>query len=213
MAQDLEHSGKLNLPEYAQRLQGYQPRVQDGGHGIVVLDHPGLQDRVAMAQVRGGAWIYASVVDYAPRGPGEPADLALARLRECIGRSVARGSAADFVAHADRLRRTRTAELLGVLERGDPANRRMVDFWPVASPPVAPSFEQVAARKASFEQANRAVDARLPTGPRQGDGVRLDSVAGVRVADPKRELGMCRVDWGAQMRAPPDRDRGPARGR
>ncbi len=211
MTRELERGGALHLPEYAQRLQGYQLRAQDGGQGLVVLDHPGLPDRVAMAHVRGGAWIYASVPDYVPRAVGESADAALARLRACIGRSVARGSAADFVEHADRLRRIRTAELLRGLERGDPANRRMVDFWPVpaAAAPVALSPEQLATRRATFEQANRAIDARLPAlAPHEA--ARLDSVLHpTRASEPK---GMCRFDWGAQLRSP-DRDRGPARGR
>lgn len=72
---------------------------------MIVLDHARLRDRVAVAQVPDGRWVFADVRHYALRGPNEPADRAFARLRECIDRSPSKGTALDLVARADALDR------------------------------------------------------------------------------------------------------------
>jgi hypothetical protein len=60
----------IDLVEYAKKT-GYEPRPNDGAHGLTVLDHPN-RDRIVVARSPSGPWIYASVTDYEPRAPGEP---------------------------------------------------------------------------------------------------------------------------------------------
>ena len=89
----------IDLVEYAKKA-GYEPRPNDGAHGLTVLDHPN-RDRIAVARIPSGPWIYASVTDYAPRARGEPAEQALARLRHSIDRAKDKGSIVDFVQQRD----------------------------------------------------------------------------------------------------------------
>jgi hypothetical protein len=96
-------SKRTDLLEHALRVEGYSLRPGEGGQGIVVLEHSGHRDRVAMAQNREGRWIYASVADYQPRMEGEPAERAFARLRACIQRSPSTGSEHEFLEHTTRL--------------------------------------------------------------------------------------------------------------
>ena len=70
----------VDLADYAKRA-GYELRPQDGAPGLTVLDHPN-RDRIVVGQHPNGPWVYASVPDYTLRAPGEPAEQALARLRE-----------------------------------------------------------------------------------------------------------------------------------
>lgn len=89
----------IDLVAYAKKA-GYEPRPDDGAHGLTVLDHPN-RDRIVVARIPSGPWIYASVTDYAPRAPGEPAEQALARLRHSIDRANDGGSIVEFVQQRD----------------------------------------------------------------------------------------------------------------
>jgi hypothetical protein len=89
----------IDLVEYAKRA-GYEPWPNDGACGLSVLDHP-RGDRIVVARSPDGPWIYASVADYAPSTPGEPAEHALARLRHCIAGSTDKGSVVEFVQQRD----------------------------------------------------------------------------------------------------------------
>lgn len=100
------HRG-VDLGAYAQRCHRYELRLHDGGQGIAVLEQPGLRDRVAVAQAPDGRWVYADVRHYAPRGPDEPAERALLRLRECIDRSPSKGGVSEFAQRVEGLKRER----------------------------------------------------------------------------------------------------------
>jgi hypothetical protein len=89
----------IDLVEYAKKA-GYEPRAQDGAHGLTVLDHPN-RDRIVVARSPSGPWVYASVTDYEPRAPGEPAADAPSRLRHCIDRAKDKGSIVEFVQQRD----------------------------------------------------------------------------------------------------------------
>ena len=58
----------FSLVDYAQRQLGYQARGGEGGAGIVVLEHPALRDRVAVAQAPDGRWLYADTFARMRRG-------------------------------------------------------------------------------------------------------------------------------------------------
>lgn len=75
----------IDLVAFARRT-GYEPRPSDGALGVTVLDHPN-QDRIVVAKRPDGPWIYASIVDYEPRRPGEAAERAFSRLHRCIDRA------------------------------------------------------------------------------------------------------------------------------
>jgi hypothetical protein len=213
---------KVDLVQYAERVQGYARRAHDGGQGIVVLEHESLRDRVAMAQGRDGQWIYASVRDYAPRGSDEPSERALARLRECIERSPFRGTGEAFVAYAEERRRERTAEMAAELRAPpkNPLSQRMYGLGPMPPPPVVlalPTPEQVAARQRAFDEANRAIDAsRSPSrtasvGPRSPEP--LAPAPSSQAPGGKVDLSRRRYDWSPAVRVPGGRDGGPDRGR
>src|SRR5882672_6419344 len=94
-----QYKRTIDLLVYA-KTAGYEPRPRDGAPGLTVLDHPN-RDRIVVARSPSGPWIYASVPDYAPRAPGEPATDALSRLRQCIDRAKDRGSIVEFVQPRD----------------------------------------------------------------------------------------------------------------
>ncbi len=105
----------IDLVEYAKKA-GYQPRPQDGAPGLTVLDHPD-RDRIVVARSPSGRWIYASVPDYAPRAPGEPAADALSRLRHCIDGAKDKGSIVEFVRQRGGMARGREVPLELARER------------------------------------------------------------------------------------------------
>ena len=109
-----QYKSTIDLVDYAKKA-GYEPRPQDGALGLTVLDHPS-RDRIVVARSPSGPWIYASVPDYAPRAPGEPAADALSRLRHCIDRAKDRGSIVEFV--LQREGRARRGDVPRELARG-----------------------------------------------------------------------------------------------
>jgi hypothetical protein len=199
---------RLDLLEHALRVEGYSLRPGEGGQGIVVLEHSGHRDRVAMAQNREGRWIYASLPDYQPRTEGEPAERAFARLRACIQRSPSTGSGHEFLEHTTRLRE-RDAERRAEALAQAPVNRRIYDFQPSPHSTSSPSPEQVAARMRAFAEATRRVDARLPP---PAPALR-EQASPQRAVDSRGALGQRRYDWSQDVRGPAGRDRGPDRGR
>jgi hypothetical protein len=106
----------FSLLEHARR-QGYDVRLGDGAPGLAVLEHRTLGDRVAIARGQDGAWMYADVRAYAPRGEGEPSEQALARVRGCIEQSPSTGDAVAFAARAEGLRRGAGAQLAAARAR------------------------------------------------------------------------------------------------
>jgi hypothetical protein len=125
----------IDLVEYAKKT-GYEPRPNDGAHGLTVLDHPN-RDRIVVARSPSGPWIYASVTDYEPRAPGEPAEHALSRLRHCIDRAKDKGSIADFVQQRDWTARRGEVPLDHARERLREflATGRPLDFEGALRPP------------------------------------------------------------------------------
>jgi hypothetical protein len=181
----------IDLVAYA-RGAGYTPRPGDGARGLTVLDHPS-RDCIVVGRIPDGPWIYASVPDYAPRGAGEPAEQALARLRQSIDRTTDRGSIVDFVQQRDpaarrgevplevareRLREfSATGHALDVAGPLRPppygeGRERSVDPPRDAPPPGAP----VAAREAGARRSNPELNRRrydwsppIPNAPRETD--------------------------------------------
>jgi hypothetical protein len=155
----------IDLVAYAKKA-GYEPRAQEGAPGLTVLDHPN-RDRIVVAQRAGGRWIYASVTDYAPRAPGEPAEQALARLRHSIDRAKDRGSIVEFVQQRDwTLRRGEVPlDLARDRLRQFLATGRPLDFeGPLRPPPYASGRERSAdpaegiARRSNRELHQRRYD-------------------------------------------------------
>jgi len=108
----------VDLGAYAQKVHGYELRPRDGGPGIAVLEHAHLRDRVAVARTPEGSWVFADVRHYAPRGSSEPAERALVRLRDGIGRSPSNGGIVEFAQRVERLKRDREAlELVAEMQR------------------------------------------------------------------------------------------------
>jgi hypothetical protein len=105
----------VDLAAYA-RSAGYSHRPNEGARGLTVLAHPN-RDCVVVGQIPDGRWVYASVPDYAPRAAGEPAEQALARLRQCIDRTTDRGSIVEFVQRRDAGALGVEASLAAVRER------------------------------------------------------------------------------------------------
>jgi hypothetical protein len=161
----------VDLADYAKRA-GYELRPQDGAPGLRVLDHPN-RDRIVVGQHPNGPWIYASVPDYAPRVPGEPAEPALARLRGAISRSQDKGTVVEFVQQRDPWARRGDVPLDQVRDRlrsfratGIPLDRE----GPLCPPPYPRSRER------AVEQGRDP----LPVGGSVG---------------PKSELNRRRYDW------------------
>jgi hypothetical protein len=125
----------IDLVDYAKKA-GYEPRAQDGAQGLTVLDHPN-RDRIAVARSPSGPWIYASVTDYEPRAPGEPAADALSRLRHSIDRAKDKGSIVDFVQQRDWTARRGEVPLEHARERLSDflATGRPLDFEGALRPP------------------------------------------------------------------------------
>src|ERR1700691_85270 len=115
----------IDLVEYAKRT-GYEPRPTEGAHGLTVLDHPN-RDGIVVARSPNGPWIYASVTEYEPRAPGEPAEHALSRLRHCIDRAKDKGSIVDFVQQRDGTARRAEVPL-------DHARERLREFLATGRP-------------------------------------------------------------------------------
>jgi hypothetical protein len=125
----------IDLVEYAKKA-GYEPRAQDGAPGLTVLDHPN-RDRIVVARSPSGPWIYASVTDYEPRAPGEPAADALSRLRYSIDRAKDKGSIVEFVQQRDWTARRGEVPLEHARERLREflATGRPLDFEGALQPP------------------------------------------------------------------------------
>jgi len=125
----------IDLVDYAKKA-GYEPRPNDGAHGLTVLDHPN-RDRIVIARSPSGPWIYASVTDYAPRAPAEPAEQALSRLRHCIDRAKDKGSIVEFVQQRDWTARRGEVPLEHARERLREfrATGRPLDFEGALRPP------------------------------------------------------------------------------
>jgi len=126
----------IDLVDYAKKA-GYEPRAQDGAPGLTVLDHPN-RDRIVVARRSpSGPWIYASVTDYEPRAPGEPAADALSRLRYSIDRAKDKGSIVDFVQQRDGTARRGEVPLQHARERLRDflATGRPLDFEGALRPP------------------------------------------------------------------------------
>jgi hypothetical protein len=135
----------IDLVEYAKKT-GYEPRPNDGAHGLTVLDHPN-RDRIVVARHPNGPWIYASVTDYEPRAPGEPAADALSRLRHSIDRAKDKGSIVDFVQQRDGTARRGEVPLDHARERLREfcSTGRPLDFeGPLQPPPYASGRERSA---------------------------------------------------------------------
>ncbi|MCL2448081.1 MAG: hypothetical protein FWD17_03945, partial [Polyangiaceae bacterium] len=109
----------VDLPDIAQKLDGYSLRPRDSGWGISVLENAELNDRVAMARKPDGQWIFAAVPNYAFRADHEPPDEAFARLHRSIHASPFKGEGThEFTQHveqarqhAEQLRRDRPIDL------------------------------------------------------------------------------------------------------
>ncbi len=180
---ELEHFKRtIDLVEYAKKT-GYELRPVDGGTGVVLLEHPN-RDRIAVAQRPNGAWIYASVTDYEPRGAAESPDSAARRLRACIARARDKGSIVEFVQERDwtarrgevsvervreRLRAYRDSGLpldfegplhpprMDDASRKRELNQRRYDWTPS---PIAPPETEVERRLRRWNAADRSLDER-----------------------------------------------------
>jgi hypothetical protein len=113
---ELEHFKRtIDLFEYAKKT-GYEVRAVDIPKEVVLLQHPN-RDRIVVAQRPNGAWIYASVTDYAPRSAAESPESAARRLRDCIERARDKGSIVEFVQMRDWTARRGEVPLERVRER------------------------------------------------------------------------------------------------
>src|ERR1019366_7501126 len=169
----------IDLVEYAKK-SGYEPRPNDGAHGLTVLDHPN-RDRIVVARSPDGPWIYASVTDYEPRAPGEPAADALSRLRYSIDRAKDKGSIVEFVQQRDWTARRGEVPLEHARERLREfcSTGRPLDFEGALQPPPYAS-----GRERSADPAKG--------GPRPGAEVAPGEVIAQR-RNP--ELHQRRYDW------------------
>ncbi|MGH7437426.1 MAG: hypothetical protein ACRENE_17245 [Polyangiaceae bacterium] len=168
---ELEHFKRaVDLADYAKRA-GYEPRPQDGAAGLTVLDHQN-SDRIVVGQHPSGQWVYASVPDYTPRSPGEPANEALSRLRGAIGRSQDKGTIVEFIEQRD----PRTLERVVPLEtvRGRLRSFAVVglplDFEGALAPPPYPrSREHAIEQGRNPPPAERSVEAKSELNRRRYD--------------------------------------------
>ncbi len=113
---ELEHFKRtLDLIEYAKKT-GYEPRPRESAQGLTVLEHPN-RDRIVVAQIPGGPWIYASVTGSEPRVRDESPERAAQRLRESIARATHKGSIVEFVQQRDWTARAGEVPLERVRER------------------------------------------------------------------------------------------------
>jgi hypothetical protein len=152
----------IDLVDYAKRA-GYEPRAQDGAPGLTVLDHPN-RDRIVVARRSpSGPWIYASVTDYEPRAPGEPAADALSRLRYSIDRAKDKGSIVDFVQQRDGAARRGEVPLEHARERLRDflATGRPLDFEGALRPPPYASGRE---RSADPAQGGQGPGAQVAPG-------------------------------------------------
>jgi hypothetical protein len=151
----------VDLADYAKRA-GYAPRPQDGAPGLTVLDHPN-RDRIVVGQHPSGPWIYASVPDYTPRAPSEPAEQALARLRSAIDCAKDKGTVVEFVQERDPLARRGEVPLDQVRDRlrSFRATGRPLDFEGPLSPPPYPRGRELA-----IERGGDAVPSGGSVGPK-----------------------------------------------
>jgi hypothetical protein len=173
-----------------------------------------------VARSPGGPWIYASVTDYEPRAPGEPAEHALARLRHCIDRAKDKGSIVEFVQQRDwtarrgevPLEHVRERLREGIARRRNPAlNQRRYD-WSAPVPNAPPGLE-VDERLRRWREAQAAINVKVreaaaparspaapvlpppacdPTRPSLPDG---PSILRSESQKNKSELSRRRYDW------------------
>jgi len=173
----------VDLVDYAKKA-GYQPRPQDGASGLTVLDHPN-RDRIVVARSPGGPWIYASVTDYAPRAPAEPAEQALSRLRHAIDGAKDKGSIVEFVQQRDWTARRDEVPLEHARERLREfrATGRPLDFEGALRPPPYASGHE-----------------RLADPARDGQGPGAEVAPGEVIARRSNpELHQRRYDWSAPV--------------
>jgi hypothetical protein len=140
-----EFKRTIDLVDYA-RKAGYEPKSYDGAPGLTVLHHPN-RDRIVVAQSPSGPWMYASVPDYAPRAPAEPAEEALSRLRHSIHNAKDKGSIVEFVQQRDWTARRGEVPLELARERLREfhATGRPLDFdGALRPPPYTPRLERSA---------------------------------------------------------------------
>jgi hypothetical protein len=229
----------IDLVDYAKKA-GYEPRPNDGAHGLTVLDHPN-RDRIVVARSPGGPWIYASVTDYEPRAPGEPAADALSRLRHSIDRAKDKGSIVEFVRQRDwtarrgevplELARERLREFLAVglpldfegALRPPPyagGRERSTDPARDASRPGAPVAPgEVIARRSNPELNQRRYDwsPPVPNAPRETEvDQRLrrwreaQAAIDVKVRGPREVAGPARSPAAAAVPPPAPGSKGPS---
>ncbi len=170
----------IDLVAYA-NSRGYRKMPRDTLPGIVVLEHEGRQDRVAIARFAHGG-IYARIPEYWPRGPEEAEKTAALRLRDCIQNSKDTGRIVEFVQTHERAARRPEPSVAEVrehlcawrdvhrgLERAaappahDPSKR--IGDWAPAPASPNPSASEVQERLARWREAQRAIDRKLPIGP------------------------------------------------
>jgi hypothetical protein len=183
-----EFKRAIDLVEYAKKT-GYEPRPNDGALGLTVLDHPN-GDRIVVARSPTGPWMYASVTDYAPRAPGEPAEQALSRLRHSIDRAKDKGSLVEFVQQRDWTARRGEVPLDRVRSclREFRATGLPLDFDGALRPPPYGTPGEPSLGPARGAQRS---DDRIPSGD-----------AGVRRSSP--DLHRRRYDWAPPEDAPGD---------
>jgi hypothetical protein len=169
----------IDLVDYAKKA-GYEPRAQDGAPGLTVLDHPN-RDRIVVTRSPSGPWIYASVTDYEPRAPGEPAADALSRLRYSIDRAKDKGSIVDFVQQRDWTARRGEVPL-------EHARERLRDFLATGRPL---DFEGALRPRPYATGRERSVDP-AKGGPRPGAEGAPGEVTAQRSSP---ELHQRRYDW------------------
>ena len=193
------------------RARATSPVPATARAALTVLDHPN-RDCIVVGQIPDGPSIYASVPDYAPRAAGEPAEQALARLRQSIDRTKDRGSIVEFVQQRDWTARRGEVplELARKRLRDFCATGRSLDFeGPLRPPPYGESRERsvnpprdapppgapVAAREAVARSRNPELNQRrydwsppVPNGPREAE-VESAPAPGARGAGGHRAQG------------------------
>jgi hypothetical protein len=187
----------IDLAEYARSL-GYEDRPRDSVPAILVLEHPGSGDRVAVASLQSGG-IYARIPDYVPRAESESEDLARRRLRDCITRSGDTGSVVEFVCTEERRAGRPEPDLEAVRQRlalWELSHERTRSDG-VPSPPMRdfPSPAQVQERIEKWHEAQRVLDRKLAHLADRPPA----SVSGQERGGPnhphKSELAQRRYDW------------------
>jgi hypothetical protein len=93
---------RIHLVAYAAQA-GYEPSARERLAGFAFLEHPKTGDAIAIARTEGGAWIYASLAECAPRRAKESAEETRERLREGITRTADKGTILEFEQRRERM--------------------------------------------------------------------------------------------------------------